>query len=444
MKLTRDVIISLLNLSLCVHLSQSTVMEKLKEALPTVKEVYDDAQVIGEQLGKALDVAYEKIETGLNDSSLGWKTPELIRDSGYNFEAHEVTTEDGYILTLHRIPGPPNAPIVFLQHGITESSSCWVLSGKGNALAYLLADRGYDVWLGNARGNIYSQGHVSLSVNDTKYWQFSWHEMGIYDIPAVLSYLTSIRNDKVIYIGHSMGTTMAYVMSILRPDAAQNVSAIYSLAPVAYCGHAKSPVRFVTPFLDEIELISDYLAHGEFVPRNKLAKYVGMYLCDWLGVAFNGFCTDALFFLFGFDNKRFNDTLTPSIVAHTLAGSSIRELTHYGQLIKSHKFEQFDWGKEENKRIYGDDDPPEYDLSKVNVPVALFWARNDWLADTRDVRRLRRELPRVIADHPINYNKFNHIDFLWGLDAKKLVYSPLIQLIESFSLGRRSSRRPRG
>ena len=37
---------------------------------------------------------------------------------------------------------------------------------------YILADSGYDVWMGNARGSIYSKRHVRLSTDKAKYWQF--------------------------------------------------------------------------------------------------------------------------------------------------------------------------------------------------------------------------------------------------------------------------------
>ena len=39
--------------------------------------------------------------------------------------------------------------------------------------AYMLADRGYDVWLGNARGNTYSRAHVNMTPADPDFWKFT-------------------------------------------------------------------------------------------------------------------------------------------------------------------------------------------------------------------------------------------------------------------------------
>ena len=40
-------------------------------------------------------------------------------------------------------------------------------------VAYLLANQGYDVWLGNRRGNTYSTKYFDPKLSDpTKFWDF--------------------------------------------------------------------------------------------------------------------------------------------------------------------------------------------------------------------------------------------------------------------------------
>lgn len=49
-----------------------------------------------------------------------------------------------------------------------------------------LAKAGYDVWIGNNRGTMPSQQHVSLKIDDPKFWAWSWAEMGKYDDVAII------------------------------------------------------------------------------------------------------------------------------------------------------------------------------------------------------------------------------------------------------------------
>lgn len=69
---------------------------------------------------------------------------ELVQRDGYPLETHYVTTKDGYILTVHRIPtgkgGETNGKVVYLQHGLLLDTTQWVLLGpeSENALGKLI------------------------------------------------------------------------------------------------------------------------------------------------------------------------------------------------------------------------------------------------------------------------------------------------------------------
>ena len=64
---------------------------------------------------------------------------ETVKFHGYPVLQYKVTTEDGYILTLHRMPGKrgqkavdalrEKKKTVLLAHGFLMNSQCWVTSG---------------------------------------------------------------------------------------------------------------------------------------------------------------------------------------------------------------------------------------------------------------------------------------------------------------------------
>ena len=110
---------------------------------------------------------------------------DVITAYGYPVEVHKIKTDDDYILSLFRIPCGKNEsecyneknnttakPAIFLMHGFLSSSYDYISEGPNVSLPFLLADKGYDIWLGNSRGSIASREHVRWTDNDKEYWNF--------------------------------------------------------------------------------------------------------------------------------------------------------------------------------------------------------------------------------------------------------------------------------
>ena len=101
----------------------------------------------------------------------------------YTWEAFEVTTEDGYILTTFHITGStetgpftPTYNPVLIQHGNLQDAASWLASyNEGKPMPLILADHGYDIWMGNNRGTEYSRGNANgLTTDSEEYWAFDF------------------------------------------------------------------------------------------------------------------------------------------------------------------------------------------------------------------------------------------------------------------------------
>jgi len=64
-----------------------------------------------------------------------------------------------------------------------------MINGPKNSPAFIAADKGYDVWLGNSRGNSYSRDHVKLNPNGKEFWDFSWQQAGEHDVKSTLEFI---------------------------------------------------------------------------------------------------------------------------------------------------------------------------------------------------------------------------------------------------------------
>ena len=67
--------------------------------------------------------------------------------------------------------------------------------------------------------------------------------------------LAKTGHEKLQYVGHSMGTTGFFVAMDKRPEYQEKVIMAHLLAPVAYVENMISPISWLAPFVEELEVI---------------------------------------------------------------------------------------------------------------------------------------------------------------------------------------------
>uniref|UniRef100_A0A8B9NCW5 Lipase n=1 Tax=Accipiter nisus TaxID=211598 RepID=A0A8B9NCW5_9AVES len=330
---------------------------------------------------------------------------QMICYSGYPSEEYEVLTRDGYYVSLNRIPygreNPRNRgakPVVFLQHGLLGEGSHWVENLANNSLGFILADSGYDVWLGNSRGTSWSRRHQHLSADQVEFWDFSFHEMAMYDLPAMIDFVLQKTGQKQIYyVGYSQGCTIAFIAFSSMPELAQKIQMFFALAPVVIIKHARSPVMKMAFLLDrqfKMFQVGDYSVLSS--PEQAGLEYASL------------------------------QTRLDVYTSHYPDGTSVKNMIHWAQVGSLERVDHD--GSSSEPPVSLQETPPSYRVEEMPVPTAVWSGGEDWAADWRDVRLL---LPRIA--HLVTYGHipdWNHWDFIWGLDAPGRLYSSILELME--------------
>lgn len=360
--------------------------------------------------------------------------PEYVSCLQYPVQTHTVVTDDGYKLTVFRIQGKrtsivPNKPVVLFWHGLLDSADGWVINDEQLAPAFVFANRGYDVWLGNTRGNKYSLAHVRLDPkSDKEFWDFSFQHASEHDLPAAFAYIGKATGKKINYIAHSQGTTQMFAHlanpSGKHPAVAANLRKFAALGPVAYMKNLKSTLLNT---IARVPLIHKLLwvigRHGLLLP-NWLATEGGRILCKTVP----GICGAGMW-LVSDEHPELNNKARYDILGgHFPAGTSVLNIFHWRQGINSGgAFTKYDYGSSDNKKMYGQSNPPVYNPALIREDVAMFVGTSDELADTKDATNWFNGM--VNAKRQIKYYPIGHMTFLIG---KQVPYmNDLIAFIES-------------
>jgi pimeloyl-ACP methyl ester carboxylesterase len=366
----------------------------------------------------------------------------LVDPLQYPWTAHTVVTEDGFKLKLYRIQAKRSKitqgkKVVFLQHGLMDSSDSWLVNGEDRSLGFVLANAGYDVWLGNSRGNKYSRNHREYQPEDKEFWDFSFQEMGRYDVPANINFiLKTTGQEKLTYIGHSQGTTQMFA-GLSDPATAlllnNNVNKFIALAPVVYLpnqlsGFLKTVSKF-TLLTDAANLFRAW----EWLPgkctTNEFQTKFQTFVCEKAP----GLCNIGLSL---FDrNPRWDDERNiPMFIKHMPSGTSLRTIIHFQQNMnqadpQNPRLTMFDFGTKENLLRYKRYSPEDYDFRLITTPVRGFVCKEDTLGNHVDNSILERNLLRLGKDYKAyNYDGCGHMTFMWGINPSKIFSDVLAEV----------------
>ncbi|KAH7835637.1 hypothetical protein Vadar_028228 [Vaccinium darrowii] len=376
------------------------------------------------------------------DSNMGRRSavkglcPDLIERYNYPCSDHKVQTKDGYVLGLHRVSsiagelrgerGPP----VLLLHGLFMAGDAWFLGSMNQSLGYFLADHGFDVWVGSVRGTRWSHGHVSLSEKDKEFWDWSWEELALYDVAAMLQYVNSISNTAVFVVGHSQGTIMS-LAAFTEPDIVKMVAGAALLCPITYLEHVSSPLvlRLVSMHLDQVILALGI--HQLNFKSDILAEIVDS-ACDG-----HVDCNDLITSITG-PNCCLNISQVDFFLEYEPHPTSSKNFNHLFQMIRKGTFARYDYGRVKNFRRYGHFKPPSFDLGRIpkSLPLWMGYGPKDALADMTDFQHTLRELKS--QPELLYLENYGHIDFLMSVTANRDVYDNMIEFFRSL-LGKSSS-----
>jgi pimeloyl-ACP methyl ester carboxylesterase len=313
-----------------------------------------------------------------------------------------------------------------------DSSDGWVCNSEEKCLPFILANQNYDIWLSNSRGNKHSRYHKYYDPTNSEFWSFSFHEMGLIDLPAILDYISKINlsNEKIIYVGHSQGTCMLFAALTQKLEYFQNKIRLFiALAPVARVSNMKS--SFIK-FLNGIKFhkLLKAASQNEVFPDNQMNNNFN----SWMSLNIPSLTNLALDMVSDENSKEINNAERLGIyLSHYPAGTSLKSINHFIQNYRSKKFCYYDYKEEANMFIYKQKEPLEYDLNSIReFPIAMFAGAQDKLATLEDVRWLKDELGNNVIFYK-EYDEMGHITFLMGKDVNW--FDDVIKLINEYSYG---------
>lgn len=202
-----------------------------------------------------------------------------------------------------------------------------------------------------------------------------------------------------------------------------------ALAPVAFLQNQKSLLVSLLADLDVVDLF-EIFGVQDFFPSTSIINKLDPGLCNLVPWA----CEDLLFLLCGASNH-LNESRIAVYVSETPAGTSVKNMAHWAQGVKTENFQMYDYGCNfldcENEKHYGQKTPPAYPIVNITVPTAFYFGDDDDLGDLTDVQTLLNLYPPTAINSENRQTTYAHLDYTWGVDANTYVYADLIGRLQA-------------
>jgi len=324
---------------------------------------------------------------------------ELFDDSIFKATSHKIYTNDSFELTLHHCKLINNnnnecKGIILLQHPLWFSSLHFILKGK-ESIVYKLLINGYDVWLGNNRGNEFTKQY-----NNNKIYNWSFQDMGYLDLTQIIKYINNNacnnqNNNGIIYIGISQGS-MQFI----------SLMSTY----IEYQKYIKHSIWITPPISFELNNILLYyiikvlalLPNWFIVFFTRIGAIFGRILPFSIAWICTKLCATLMGFLRLYDSMKYNEVsrlrlkylpsgfITKTMLAH------FRELSIKESII-------FD---RNNNKIFN--------ISNIKIPISIIIGEHDCCCNVVKTIGYAHNKLKSYLKNLIIIPKMSHLDVIWS------------------------------
>ena len=341
--------------------------------------------------------------------------------SGYNLEEHRVKREDGIILSIwYLTPKTKTTKVAYFQHGLIDTAWCFFQMDK-KSLPFLLFERGFDIWLGNSRGNIFSNRY---KIHNKKFYDFTMDDKVKYDLPSTIKYIKSKTGvKKMTYIGHSQGTTIFFMLYMHNPSLVESsFDHFIPLGTVPNIAHATfSPIKI----LDAIYAIMKLLRFKDGIlnPDDKQRMLISNFCKKNKWICKNLFENGANIK----PTHRTDYSKLYQFLYYYPGGTSNLNLLHWSQIHTQKKLVYYNpnYNKDKTSKPYNINN-----LKKWKIKALIVRTDSDTLSSYQDVTDLYNTIQDKSYVKILDNKNYGHLDVLAAVSAYDDIFMPIIKFLK--------------